>query len=145
MNLNISFKDWLDLESDKLEEGLLKNLGTAAMLTAGIWGMGKAMPHVIRPSHNVTISFDDESDREEMRAEDWERKVIIAAKLAGVPKSEMGHLEGHAIGGEVVIVNGRRVPLTAKQKVNVQQARELKARFDRIRAGHGGRGRAINP
>ena len=55
----------------------------------------------------------------------YDQKLKIAAQRAGVPKSEWGRLKGHATGGVITVVNGRKVPLTPREQIDVKDAIEF--------------------
>lgn len=123
-----TFKDYLTKNHpEAIEEGWGKNLVTAGLI--GLAGM-KAGSFVKPTVDAIRSSVQSDGDFDDSRSVDkYNQKLLVAAKRAGVPKNEWGNLKGHAIGGVVTIVNGRKVPLSPKEAERVRDAQELSRRM----------------
>jgi len=121
-----TFQEYLK-EKETIEEGWGKNLVTAGLIgMAGLGAAGKIKPTIDAVKSSVTSSSQDEFDDEESEVSNYDQKLKIAAQKAGVPKSEYGRLKGHATGGIVTVVNGRKVPLTPKEQKHVKAIEQLR-------------------
>ena len=91
---------------------------------AGLGAAGKIKPTIDIVKSAVTSQEDQDDDETGMI--NYDQKLKTAAQKAGVPKSEFGRLKGHATGGIVTVVNGRKVPLTRKEQRDVKAVEQLR-------------------
>jgi len=116
-----TFQQYLEeYHPETIEEGWGRNLVTAGLI--GMAGLGAAGKTIDIVKSAVTSQEDQEDER---GMNNYDQKLKTAAQKAGVPKSEWGKLKGHATGGIVTVVNGRKVPLTRKEQKDVRDAMEL--------------------
>jgi hypothetical protein len=126
-----SFKEYIkEKHNEEIDESFLRKAGTAALLAGalatGYKGVNRSL-HDLNPlksSANSLEDWDDEKDEMESHHKD----LLIAAKKAGVPKSQWNNLKGQKVGGVVVSVNGRKVPLTPKEQQAVKWAENFSMR-----------------
>lgn len=134
------FSEWLEKRHPEiLDESMLRNAALGLAAAGALWAGSRAIssaPHNPTPgTRNVSSDEaddwgDDEDDDDGMRRQQKHaRDLLAAAKRAGVPKSEWNRLKGHKTGGVVVVVNGRRVPLTRAEQERVRQAEEMLRRM----------------
>ena len=123
-----TFQQYLeDNHPETIEEGLGKNLVTAGLIgMAGLGAAGKIKPTIDIVKSAVTSQEDQDKDDDERGMINYDQKLKIAAQKAKVPKSEWGKLKGHATGGIVTVVNGRKVPLTPKEQRDVKAVEQLR-------------------
>lgn len=112
---------------ETIEEGWGKNLITAGLIgMAGLGAAGKIKPTIDLVKSAVTSGSHDEFDDEDREVSNYDQKLKIAAQKVGIPKSEYGRLKGHATGGIVTVVNGKKVPLTPKEQKYVRSIEQLR-------------------
>lgn len=121
-----TFKEYLEENHpETIEEGWGRNLVTAGLIgMAGLGAAGKIKPTIDIVKSAVTSQEDQDDDETGMI--NYDQKLKTAAQKAGVPKSEFGRLKGHATGGIVTVVNGRKVPLTRKEQRDVKAVEQLR-------------------
>jgi len=124
-----TFSEWMaESHPEPIEEGFLKNMVIGGALAAGAagamgWGGGKAAtPERPAAAH---AQEEDDFDGEEDGMVAKEAKLRAAAQRVGIPKNQWNNLKGHMTGGVVVVVNGKRVPLTPKEAEHVNAVQEL--------------------
>lgn len=93
---------------------------------AGLGAAGKIKPTVNLVKNAITSQVHDEFDDEDREVSNYDQKLKIAAQKVGIPKSEYGRLKGHATGGIVTVVNGKKVPLTPKEQKYVKDIEQLR-------------------
>ena len=121
-----TFKEYLEENHpETIEEGWGRNLVTLGLIgMAGLGAAGKIKPTIDIVKSAVTSQEDQDDDETGMI--NYDQKLKTAAQKAGVPKSEFGRLKGHATGGIVTVVNGRKVPLTRKEQRDVKAVEQLR-------------------
>lgn len=169
-----TFSEWMaERHPESIDEGILqglansrmaRNLVAGAALTAGGLGIGSRMM-ASSPQKPVATAQKDQEDQEDQEEQEddseWEdivaaskrqdmnaRRLLAAAKRAGVPKSEWNRLRADKLGGVIVRVNGRYVPLTPLEREIVRDANEQKSAYDRMAAGErrtGAHPKAVTP
>jgi hypothetical protein len=72
---------------------------------------------------------DEEEDDEYRGVLAKEQKLRAAAERVGIPRDQQRNLRGQMVGGIVVVVNGRRVPLTPKEAQHVKAMQEIAKRM----------------
>ena len=131
-----TFKEYItENHPESIEEGAFRNAATYALMGLGALGVAGKMPKVVTSAANtvksaVTSRFQDQDHDEEednitTKMNRYDQKLKIAAQRAGVPKSEWGRLKGHATGGVITVVNGRKVPLTPREQIDVKDSIEF--------------------
>ena len=125
-----TFREWAsEKHPEAIEEGFLKNAALAAAIGAGAMGVGNRFMSPENPVSSTAQAddFEDEDEDEDrmssMRKK--EAKLRAAADRVGIPKNQQGNLKGHMIGGIVVVVNGKKGPLTPKEAEHVKWTQEL--------------------
>jgi hypothetical protein len=129
-----TFEKWIEQNHpEAIEEGWMGKAllaGTAAAgLMAATTGLGAKTqaPGSAATSQEEDWDNDDDDDNSMQR---HHQDLLAAAKRAGVPPREWNNLKGHKTGGVVVVVNGRRVPLTKAEQEEVKWAENMKKRME---------------
>ena len=124
-----NFKEWLEQEHpETIEEGFFKNLALGSALAAGAMGMaGKFNQNTHHAPSRTTASQsqDDDFDDEVASVQGKDAKLRAAADRVGIPKNRQNNLKGHMVGGIVIMVNGKKVPLTPKEANHVRAVQNL--------------------
>jgi len=129
-----NFNEWLMEKDKELYEGIIGNLANSKsirkLIAAGAIasaGYGLATDKPNNTDKTSVNDFEDEDGFDNM--ENHQKKLLAAAKRAGVPSNEWNRLKGQSRGGVIITVNGRKVPLTQKEKQDVNAAIELARRM----------------
>ena len=128
-----TFKEYLKEkhQQEELDEGFLKKAGTAALLAGALVGGYKGLKNQsFGPARSQAASIWDEEEAEDRdEVLQHQKDLLSAAKRAGVPQSQWNNLKGEKIGGVVVVVNGKKVPLTQEEKEEVSWAQNHRSRM----------------
>lgn len=131
----MKFQEWMaERHPEAIEEGFFKNLALGAAIGAGAMGVGNRLMST-PPSHPTSNraaataradDFDDDDDDNHVaHMQGMQKKLQAAAQRVGIPKSQWGNLKGHAVGGIVTVVNGKKVPLTPKEAEHVSAVQQM--------------------
>jgi len=125
-----SFHEWVaEKNPEAIEEGFFKNLALGASIGAGAMGLGgkflKGHGHPTSNRAAATQSDDYDEDDGERGMLQKERLLRAAAQKVGIPRSQWNNLQGRMVGGIVVTVNGKKVPLTPKEAQHVKDIQAL--------------------
>lgn len=114
-----TFKEWIEKNHpETIDESFWKKAGAAALIAGALTGC------VNKPQAHPSCTNSSYSQRIEKSKQD----LLIAAKKAGVPRDEWSKLKGQKVGGIVVVVNGRKVPLTNTEKNIVKAVEKIRDR-----------------
>lgn len=117
-----TFKEYVkENYNEDLDESFLRKAGAAAILAGALTSGYKGLSHSFSPTAPSATSSWGEDDVEYNQEKD-ERDLLSAAKRAGVPQSQWRNLKGEKSGGVIVVVNGRKVPLTKAEQQKVKAA-----------------------
>lgn len=120
------FQEWVsEKHPEAIEEGFFKNAALAAAIGAGAMGVGNRFMSPENPVSSTAQADDFDDDDRMSSMGKKEAKLRAAADRVGIPKNQQGNLKGHMIGGIVVVVNKKRVPLTPKEAEHVKWTQEL--------------------
>lgn len=120
------FNEWLlEKHPEVVQEGWGKNLITAGLLGSAAMGMMGKFDKVDN-NKNAAVQQDDDITDEISELGKDHNDLLQAAKRAGVPRSEWNRLRGEKLGGVVVSVNGKRVPLSKSEIKHVRSVDRLR-------------------
>lgn len=122
-----TFNEWLLEKDPTIEEGWGKNLITAGLLGAAGLGM-------INKSQNNASDSSTSSQKANISNIEGSHQndLLQAAKRAGVPKSEWNKLRAEKVGGIIISVNGRKVPLSKSEMQQVRVVNQIRNRMNNM-------------